>query len=266
MTDSTSLHHRIDERGVAQVVMARPEIHNAFDDRLIREMQETFDELSKDTSVRVVVLQSEGKSFSAGADLNWMRRMADYSHDENIADAQALALLLATMATFSKPVIARVQGATFGGGVGLVSACDIAIGSEKAIFSLSEVKLGLIPSVISPYVIRSIGERQAGRYMITGERFGADEAFRIGLLHKAVAEEALDQAVEDMVSELLKNGPEAMRECKELIAAVVNRPIDQGVMNDTSKRIAKVRASSEGKEGLEAFLEKRRPSWLAGTE
>lgn len=266
MKDNECLHHRVDERGVARVVMARPDIHNAFDDRLIREMQDAFDDLSKDPSVRVVVLQSEGKSFSAGADLNWMRRMADYSHDENVADAQSLATLLATLATFSRPVIARVQGATFGGGVGLVSACDIAIGSHKAIFSLSEVKLGLIPSVISPYVIRAIGERQAGRYMISGERFDASEAARIGLLHKVVEETALDQTIEDMIAELLKNGPEAMRECKELIAAVVNRPIDQGVMGDTSKRIAKVRASSEGKEGLEAFLEKRRPSWLAGTE
>lgn len=264
MSENSYLRHTLDDKGVARVTMARPEIHNAFDDHLINEMIRVFNSISDNPSVRLVVLSGDGKSFSAGADLNWMRRMADYSDSENRADAKNLARLLVVISTCPKPVIACVQGAAFGGGVGLVSACDIAIGSDRAIFSLSEVKLGLIPAVISPYVVRSIGERQARRYMISGERFDANEAHRIGLLHKIAVDSDLDSAVEDMVEMLLNNGPEAMRECKDLIATVVNRPIDADMINDTSERISRVRASTEGREGLESFLEKRRPSWLPG--
>lgn len=266
MSNKSYLHHSVDQAGVARITMARPEIHNAFDDQLINDMTAAFQEISLNPSARVVVLSSEGKSFSAGADLNWMRRMADYSDAENFADAKNLASLLFLISTLPIPVIARVQGAAFGGGVGLVSACDIAIGSENAVFSLSEVKLGVIPGVISPYVIRAMGERQAGRYMLSGERFDANEAQRIGLLHKTVNASELDHAVDDMVFELLKNGPQAMRECKELIAAVANRPIDESVMDDTSTRISRVRASQEGKEGLESFLNKRKPSWLTAVK
>ncbi len=263
MPENSFVRCDLDARGVACVFMTRPEIHNAFDDQLINEMIAQFGEISGNPAVRVIVLGGEGKSFSAGADLNWMRRMADYTEAENFADAQGAAKLLAVIAEASQPVIARVHGAAFGGGVGLVSACDIAIGSEKALFSLSEVKLGLIPSVISPYVIRAMGARQAGRYMITGERFDAHEALRLGLLHKVVGEDELDAAVEAMIEEILGNSPAAMREAKDLIAAVMNRPIDLAVKDDTATRIARVRASDEGREGLSAFLDKRTPAWRA---
>lgn len=262
MNMHASLICKIDDRGIAYVTMARPEIHNAFDDDLIAVMASSFIELSEDSSVRIIVLSGEGKSFSAGADLNWMRRMASYSNAENLADATRLAQLLALISSSPKPVIARVQGAAFGGGVGLVAACDIAIGSETSMFSLSEVRLGLIPSVISPYVIRAIGGRQSRRYMMTGERFQAEEAYRIGLLHQMTKSDGLDEAVETVVSELLKNGPEAMRECKDLISNVVDQSIDDILIAETAARIARVRASDEGREGLAAFLEKRRAAWL----
>jgi methylglutaconyl-CoA hydratase len=265
MTETPCIRLTVSETGIAHVTMVRPDVHNAFDDRLIRELAVAFDAIADNPAARIVVLAGEGKSFSAGADLNWMRRMADYSDTDNYRDAKSLATLLAQIATLPKPVIARVQGAAFGGGVGLVSACDIAIGSRTAVFALSEVRLGVIPAVISPYVIRAMGERQASRYILSGERFDATEAERIGLLHKVVDDADLDGAVSEMAAGLLKNGPEAMRESKELIAAVVNRPIDDAVMDDTASRIARVRASTEGREGLEAFLEKRRPSWLGET-
>ena len=262
MSEKSYVRCDIDDRGVATVFMTRAEIHNAFDEQLIAELISTFQEIASDERIRVVVFGGEGKSFSAGADLNWMRRVADYSESENFEDAKTVAQLMAVIASSPKPVVARVHGAVFGGGVGLVSACDIAIGSDLAIFSLSEVKLGLIPATISPFVIRAIGARQAGRYMVSGERFGADEALRIGLLHKVISADDLDDTVENMVSELLKNGPQAMRESKELIACVMNRTIDKSIMDETAHHIARVRASDEGKEGLSAFLGKRAPAWL----
>jgi len=261
MSEADVILTSIDDRGVATVTLNRPEIHNAFDDHLIGELIKAFDDVGANPDVRVVVLRGEGKSFSAGADLNWMRRMADYSHEDNLKDARIVADLLARIAFCPKPVLARVQGTAMGGGVGLVSACDIAIGSSSAKFALSEVKLGVIPATISPYVIRAIGERQAGRYMITGERFDATEAARIGLLHKVVEPDQLDDALNDMINEMLKNSPNAMTESKALIAAVVNRPVDDAVKDDTARRIADVRASDEGKEGLSAFLDKRKPTW-----
>lgn len=262
MTNSENLKCQVDDRGIAYLTMAKPEIHNAFDDRLIADMASIFDALSKDADVRIIILGAEGKSFSAGADLNWMRRMATYSDAENIADAEKLAQLLKLISSSPKPVIARVQGATFGGGVGLVAACDIAIGTDSSLFSLSEVRLGLIPSVISPYVIRAISGRQASRYMLTGERFGAEEAFRVGLLHQVASDDAIDNAIEAIVGELLKNGPEAMSECKGLISYVAGKPVNGDLMTETARRIARVRASDEGREGLNAFLEKRQPAWL----
>lgn len=245
---------------VARVRMTNPDKHNAFDDGLIRELTDAFAGLSDKDEIRAVVLESEGRSFSAGADLNWMKRMADYSFDENVADARALAAMLKTINFLPKPVIAKVQGAAFGGGVGLVSCCDIAIGSERASFSLSEVKLGIIPSAISPYVVDAVGARAARRYFQTGERFDAQTALRLGLLHEVVEEEALDAAVDGVVQTLLGVGPVAAREAKDL-AFAVDRPIDDDLIEDTVQRISRLRVTEEAQEGMAAFLEKRKASW-----
>ena len=217
----------IGDDGVARITMTRVEVHNAFNDKLIIELTQALKGLESDPRVRVVVLAAEGKSFSAGADLNWMKSMASYSKDENLADAEALGELLRTLNFLSKPTLALVQGAAFGGGVGLIAACDIAIGAEGAIFSLSEVKLGLIPAVISPYVINAMGERAARRYIITGERFDAAEAHRTGLLHEIVPAEMLEHEAEKIVAALLAAGPEAQREAKEgLNAFFEKRPAE----------------------------------------
>ena len=218
--------------------------------------------LGKDDAVRVVVLTGTGESFSAGGDLNWVQRTASYAEDENLADAAALARLMNTLHGLSKPTIARVQGDAYGGGVGLIACCDIAVAVEPARFSLSEVKLGLIPAVISPYVIAAIGECQAGRYMLSAERFDAVEARRIGLIHEVTAPDALDAAVDGMVESLLANGPRAMAEAKALIRAVAGRPIEASLNADTAARIARIRASVEGREGVAAFLGKRKPDWI----
>jgi methylglutaconyl-CoA hydratase len=257
--DALSVVH--DDRGVATVTLARPALHNAFDDALIARLAETFTALGFDASVRVVVLEAEGKSFSAGADINWMRRMAGYSRDENMADAKALASMLEAIDRCPHPVLALVQGAAYGGGVGLVAACDIAIGSANATFALSEVKLGIIPAVISPYVLAAIGPRAARRYMLTGERFDAEEAHRIGLLHDVVGSEELTGAKELMIRALLQAGPGAQTAVKDLIRSVSFRD-PATVMDDTAARIAAIRASDEGQEGLSAFLDKRKPAWV----
>ncbi len=251
-----------DARGVATVTLNRPEVHNAFDDALIARLTEVFRDLGQKDEVRVVVLASEGKSFSAGADLNWMRRMAGYSDEENQRDAMALALMMEAIDRCPKPTVAIVQGAAFGGGVGLVSACDIAIASEKASFSLSEVKLGIIPAVISPYVVAAIGSRACRRWFLTGERFPAAEARRIGLIHECVQEDKLDEARELMISALLSCGPKAQGHAKELIHVVRESPTGPDLMRYTARYIAEVRASPEGQEGLGAFLEKRKPNWV----
>ncbi len=248
--------------GRATVTLNRPDVHNAFDDHLIQLLTRELEALDRDPSVRVVVLAAAGKSFSAGADLNWIKRTADYSEAENLADAKALAGLMKTLSGLSKPSVAAVQGAAYGGGVGLIACSDIAIASETAGFSLSEVKLGLIPAVISPYVIAAIGERQAHRYMLSADRFDAREALRIGLVHQVTAAEGLEAGVGHMVETLLANGPEAMAETKKLIAAVAGRPRDDTLIADTAARIARVRGSEEGREGVAAFLEKRKPGWI----
>jgi methylglutaconyl-CoA hydratase len=258
-TDALSVSR--DFRGVGTIRLTNPRLHNAFDDDLIKRLTEAFTFLGAEPDVRVVVLSAEGKSFSAGADLNWMKRMAGYSRAENLADAKALATLLETIDTCPKPTVALVQGAAFGGGVGLVAACDIAIGTAGATFSLSEVKLGIIPAVISPYVLAAIGPRAARRYMLTGERFDAEEAHRIGLLHDVVGAEELTGAGELMIRALLQAGPAAQAAVKDLIRAVAFRAPD-AVMDETAGRIADIRASAEGQEGLGAFLEKRKPSWM----
>ena len=247
---------------VGLVALNRPELHNAFNERLIAELTAVLQALDADASVRAVVLTGHGKSFCAGADLNWMKKMAGYGAAENLADAQALALMLRTLNGLSKPTVACVRGAAFGGGVGLVACCDIAVAAHDAIFSLSEAKLGLIPATISPYVIEAIGARQARRYFLTAERFTAAEAFRIGLVHDIVPGPELDARINEMLGDLLVAGPAAQLECKALIRGVAHRPIDADVIAGTAEHIAAVRGSPEGKEGVAAFLDKRPPKWV----
>lgn len=252
--------------GVATLTLARPGVHNAFDEALIARLSAHLAALDADPAVRVVVLAGEGRSFCAGADLDWMRRMAEFGHAENLADAQALAAMLHALDTLGKPTIARVHGAAFGGGVGLVAACDIAIAADTAQFALSEARLGLIPATISPYVIEAIGARAARRYFLTAERFSAAEAQRIGLVHEVVAADLLDARIATLVALLREAGPAAQRESKWLVRDVAGRPIDAGLIATTAERIADVRASSEAREGVAAFLARRKPAWAAGRE
>jgi methylglutaconyl-CoA hydratase len=248
---------------IGLITMNRPERHNAFDDALITELTDAFRSMEAEDGIRMVVLSGTGKSFSAGADLNWMKRMAGFSIEENKRDAMGLAALMRTIAHLRKPTIARVQGAAFGGGVGLVACCDIAVATQDASFSLSEVKLGLIPAVISPYVVAAIGERAARRYFLTGERFSAADAWRLGLVHEmAGSEPEMDDLIGAIVDTMLAAGPVAQKEAKDLIRAVANRPLTSEVVQDTADRIAKIRSSPEGREGIAAFLEKRRASWI----
>ncbi|MCZ6668179.1 MAG: enoyl-CoA hydratase/isomerase family protein [Gammaproteobacteria bacterium] len=249
------------DRGVASVTLNRPEQHNAFDDGMIAELIELLGQLEQDDRVRVLVLRAAGKSFSAGADLNWMRRMADYDLARNTDDAMQLAELMRRLNCFPKPTIALVQGAAYGGGVGLIACCDIAIASKQALFCLSEVKLGLIPAVISPYVIEAIGARAARRFMLTAERFSAEQACRLGLVHQVVEAQELDTTLDSILEFLLAAGPAAQAAAKELIRAVSNQPIDSDIIQNCAQRIAQIRATSEAREGLDAFLEKRKPNW-----
>ncbi|MBM3565491.1 MAG: enoyl-CoA hydratase/isomerase family protein [Alphaproteobacteria bacterium] len=251
----------VDPRGLATLMLNRAEKHNAFDDVLIAALTESLDRIGKDGGIRAMMLASVGKNFSAGADLNWMKRIAIAPEDENIRDARALAEMLRALNDLPIPTIALIQGAALGGGVGLVSCCDVAIASDAAVFSLSETKLGLIPATIGPYVAAAIGERQARRYFLTAERFSAAEARRIGLVHEVVPAAELEITARRMVETLMANGPRAMREAKSLIRAIAGRPIDAAVIDDTARRIARVRATDEAREGLAAFLEKRKPSW-----
>ena len=244
------------------ITLNNPDKHNAFDDLLIADLTAALHAMDTAEDVRIVILSASGKSFSAGADLNWMKRIAAYSQAENVRDAMGLGALMQTLHGLSKPTIARVQGAAYGGGVGLIACCDIAVGTQAAAFSLSEVKLGLIPAVISPYVIAAIGERASHRYFLTAERFDAAEAYRLGLLHEFVeTEQAMDAKIYSLCESLLNAGPHAIAEAKSLIAAVANRPIDDSLVADTAERIARVRVSSEGQEGLSAFLQKRAARW-----
>jgi methylglutaconyl-CoA hydratase len=247
---------------VGLLTMNRPERHNAFDDAVISELTEALRSMEADEGVRVVVLSAAGRSFSAGADLNWMKRMAGFSAQENRRDAMGLATLMRTLAHLRKPTVARVHGAAYGGGVGLVACCDVAIATQKASFGLTEAKLGLIPAAISPYVVAAIGERVARRFFLTAERFDAAEAFRLGLVHDLAADEAdLDEKIGTIVDAMLACSPAAQLAAKELIRAVAGRPVTSELIQDTAERIAKIRASPEGREGVAAFLEKRRAAW-----
>jgi methylglutaconyl-CoA hydratase len=259
MSDRLQLHR---DGPVARLRMTRPQMHNAFDAELIAELTAALEDVQAAAAVRVLVLEAEGASFSAGADLNWMRGMAAASEDANRQDSLALARLMRTLDELPKPTIARVQGAAFGGGVGLVACCDIAIGTSGAIFGLTESKLGLLPAVISPYVIAAIGPRHARRYFATAEVFDAGEAHRIGLLHQVVDADALDVAVQTQVSLLLKAGPIAAASAKHLVRDVCAHSDGARHDHDNAGLIARLRVSPEGQEGLSAFLDKRPPAWL----
>lgn len=251
----------IDQQGVAQVILNNPDKHNAFDDQIIGQLTEIFKQINNAQHIKAMVLSSTGKSFSAGADLAWMKRMAEYSYTDNLTDANALATMLNLLDTLSVPTIAKIQGAAFGGAVGLVSCCDIAIASERASFCLSEVKLGLIPATISPYVINSIGNKACRRYFLTAERFSSHVAESLGLVSIVCSSDELDSSVNNMVNTILNNSPAALKQAKLLVLEVANKDITPELMNDTSDRIAKIRVSKEGQEGLTAFFENRKPNW-----
>jgi methylglutaconyl-CoA hydratase len=259
MSDRLQLHR---DGQVARLRMARPQVHNAFDAGLIAELTAALQQVATDAGVRALVLEAEGASFSAGADLNWMRGMAAASEEANREDSLALARLMRTLDELPKPTIARVQGAAFGGGVGLVACCDIAIAAEGAKFGLTESKLGLLPAVISPYVVAAIGPRHARRYFATAEIFDAAEALRIGLLHEVVDADALDAAVQAQVALLLKAGPEAAASAKQLVRAACAHADGNRHDADNAALIARLRVSPEGQEGLSAFLDKRKPRWI----
>jgi methylglutaconyl-CoA hydratase len=250
------------ERGVSTVTLNRPDVRNAFNDEVIAELTAVFAELAKREEVRCVVLAGNGPAFCAGADLNWMKRMAGYTREENIEDAAGLARMLEAIYRCPKPTIARVHGDTYAGGVGLVAACDITVAVETAQFCLSEVKLGLIPATISPYVIRAMGARAAHRYFLTAERFGAAEALRIGFVHEVVKPEELDTRVGEIANALVQAGPEAVKACKKLLHDVAGHDITAGLVRRTVEGIADIRASDEGREGVQSFLGKRKPGWL----
>ena len=257
----SAILQKIDPRGIATLTLNRPERHNAFDDALIAEITAALHALAIDPAVRAVVLASTGRSFSAGADLDWMRRMAGHSFSENVADAAGLAGMLHALDRLPKPTLALVQGAAYGGGVGLVSCCDIAIASESASFCLSEVKLGLTPATISPYVVNAIGARQARRYFTTAEVMSAAKAREIGLVHEVVPPDALAQVGERVLSALLQGAPGAQAAAKDLVFLCEGRAVDADLGTETSRRIAERRASPEGREGIAAFLDKRGPAW-----
>ncbi len=248
--------------GVTVVALSRPELHNAFNDVMINQLVEAFTTLGQDDSVRAIILQAEGKSFCAGADLNWMSKMVDYSYEENVIDALGLARMLQSINECPKPTIARVHGAVFGGGVGVVCACDMAVVLQPVKFCLSEVKLGLIPAVISPFVLKKMPVSAAHRYFLTAERFTAEEALRMGIVSEIAENElAMDAVIDGMVTALLQNGPDAVHYSKELIGKVRNVPYEEA-MRITSEMIASRRVSDEGQEGMKAFLEKRPAAWL----
>lgn len=261
MTNYATLE--IERRGpAAWLWMNRPRLHNAFDETLIAELAEALAALDGDAAARVVVLAGRGRSFSAGADLNWMKRQGAASVEDNLADARKLAGLYRTLSTMATPTVARVHGAALGGGMGLAAACDICVASAQASFATSEVRFGIVPAAISPYVVRAIGERQAYRYFQTAERIGPQRAREIGLVHELADADGLDAAVQAIVDALLAGGPLAQAAATDLIRAVANKPVGDEVVEDTARRIAELRATPEAKEGLSAFLDKRPAAWM----
>jgi len=258
-----TLKSSTDKRGVLTLKMHRPEVHNAFDAKMIAELTTALLAANHDDSVRMVVISGSGSCFSAGADMNWMRSLVDASLEDNESDALRLAKLMRSLNYLSKPSIAKINGAAFGGGVGLIAACDVTIAVDDARFGLTEARLGLAPAVISPYVIRCIGERNARRYFLSGERFDSQKALDIGLIQQLVPADQLDEAIEDIIRELLKSGPLAVAECKQLAFKVAghDEKSQQSIDEYTARLIARLRISAEGQEGLAAFLEKRRPGW-----
>ncbi len=251
-----------DARGVARVTLRRPEKHNAFDDGVIGELLKVFSAIAGEEKTRAVILASEGRSFSAGADLAWMQRMMDYDYERNREDAGQLALLFETLRKLPQPTIARIQGNAFGGALGLICCCDIAIAGDAASFALSEARIGLIPATIAPYVIEAIGSRWARRLFVSAERIDATQAEAIGLIHERCDAAELDARVDAVVDGLLLNSPAAVRAAKELVSDLHGKRISEDVIADTSSRIARIRVSEEGQEGLRAFLDKRRPTWV----
>jgi len=247
---------------IRTITLSRPDVRNAFNDEVIAELKTAFIEAGQADDVRCVVLAAVGPAFCSGADLNWMRRMADFTRDENLTDAGHLAAMLFAIYECPKPTIARVQGDVFAGGVGLVAACDMAVSVDTATYCLSEVKLGLIPATISPYVIRAMGARASHRYFLTAERFSAAEAHRIGLVHEVVTADALNAKVAELTSALVSASPNAVRACKRLVQDVAEREIDDDLVAHTVAGIADIRSSAEGKEGVQSFLQKRKPNWL----
>jgi len=250
------------EHGAATVTLNRPEVRNAFNETVIGELNQVFQELGQMDQVRAIVLASTGPAFCAGADLNWMKKMAGYSPEENLADAEQLAEMLYQIYSCTKPVIAKIQGDCYAGGMGLAAVCDIAVAVDSASFCLSEVKLGLVPATISPYVIKAMGANAARRYFITAEKFSALEAHRIGFIHEAVAPGALDMTVDRIVKAILDNGPNAVAATKWLVEDVTGAEIEEELLAYTAECIAEIRSSEEGREGVAAFLEKRKPNWL----
>lgn len=258
----STLVKQTDPRGITTLTLNRPERHNAFDDVMIGELTAALEDIERDVDSRVLLLRASGKSFSAGADLNWMRRMADFSAQENHADAMQLATMLQTLNRLAKPTVVVVQGAVYGGGVGLVACCDIALATADAGFCLSEVKLGLVPATISPYVVNAIGARAARRYMLSAEMFDADTASRLGLVHGVCDPAEIDEYLAQVLQYLLKGGPTAQATAKRLIERVASAALDETLISETADTIAQCRASIEGREGLDAFLEKRKPNWI----
>lgn len=263
---TTTLDIERPSRQVARVWLNRPDVRNAFNDGVISELAQAFAGFAADDSLRAIVLGGHGKAFCAGADLAWMKTMAGYDWEQNRADAQQLADMLWAIHSCPLPVVARIHGDCYAGGVGLAAVCDIRVAAHGVTFCLSEARLGLIPATIGPYVMRAIGETASRRYFTTAERFSAAEAHRIGLVHEAVAAEALDATVDAIVAALAANGPHAVRACKRLVRDMAGEPITRELRADTARRIADIRASDEGREGVRSFLEKRAPGWQAGTK
>jgi methylglutaconyl-CoA hydratase len=246
---------------VAEVWLNRPEVRNAFNDGVIAELSAAFRTLGADAQLRAIVLGGHGKAFCAGADLSWMRAMADYSWEDNRADAQALADMLWTIYSCPLPVVGRIHGDCYAGGVGLAAACDVLVAAEGASFCLSEARLGLLPATIGPYVLRALGEQASRRYFMSAERFGARRAHELGFVHELTTLDAIDAKVAEIVAALVANGPAAVKACKHLVRDLAGRSIDEDVRADTARRIADIRASAEGREGVRSFLDKRAPDW-----